>query len=80
MRIYAITEHSDPEQDRLDWLGQFSSCRCDEWERQGEKGVVLYPGIKEDVYVPFVKPDGRIRSHLVFGEDQIVVTIRPLVT
>lgn len=39
-----------------------------------------YPGIKEDVYVPFFKPDEAIRNELELGEDQIIVTIRPPAT
>jgi uncharacterized protein len=39
-----------------------------------------YPGIKEDVYVPFFKPDAAIRNELKLGEDQIIVTIRPPAT
>jgi uncharacterized protein len=39
-----------------------------------------YPGIKEDVYVPFFKPDRSIVDELGLGEDKIIVTIRPPAT
>jgi predicted glycosyltransferase len=42
--------------------------------------VSHYPGIKEDVYVPFFHPDGRIKSELGLDENNIVVTIRPPAT
>lgn len=42
--------------------------------------VTKYPGIKEDVYVPFFKPDAAIKSELGLGEDKVVVTIRPPAT
>lgn len=41
------------------------------------KNVLQYPGIKEDVYVPFFKPDGSIRSELGIRDDEILVSIRP---
>lgn len=46
----------------------------------GNTKVVKYPGIKEDVYVPFFKPDGSIQRELNLTADQIVVTIRPPAT
>lgn len=42
--------------------------------------VASYPGIKEDVYVPFFKPDSYIKDKLKLGDNQIVVTIRPPAT
>jgi predicted glycosyltransferase len=48
-------------------------------ERENTK-VVKYPGIKEDVYVPFFKPDASIRNALGLDEDGIIVTIRPPAT
>jgi len=39
-----------------------------------------YPGIKEDVYVPFFKPNPSIKDELKLHENQIVVTIRPPAT
>ena len=47
---------------------------------KGKTRVTHYPGIKEDVYVPFFKPNGTIKSDLGLGEDNIVVTIRPPAT
>ena len=44
----------------------------------GSRSKLLhYPGIKEDVYVPMFKQDPTIKSELGFGNDQLVVTIRP---
>ena len=42
--------------------------------------VRRYPGIKEDVYVPEFKPDGRIRGELRLSEEDLVVTMRPPAT
>ena len=52
------------------------------FERAGSsKGHVLqYPGIKEDVYVPFFKPDPGFRSKLGFSSSDLIVTIRPPAT
>jgi len=47
---------------------------------KGKTKLVKYPGIKEDVYVPFFKPDGSIRNALGLDEERIVVTIRPPAT
>jgi uncharacterized protein len=41
------------------------------------RSVFKYPGIKEDVYVPYFKPDPRIRETLGLNNDEIVVSIRP---
>jgi predicted glycosyltransferase len=39
-----------------------------------------FPGIKEDVYVPFFRPDDSLNDDLKLGEDKIIVTIRPPAT
>ena len=39
--------------------------------------VKSYPGIKEDVYVPFFKPDPSILETLGIREGHLLVTIRP---
>lgn len=39
-----------------------------------------YPGIKEDVYLPFFKPDLKLREQLGVGADEILVTLRPPAT
>lgn len=46
----------------------------------GKTRVAKYPGIKEDVYVPFFKPDGSIKSELGIREAMTVVTVRPPAT
>jgi uncharacterized protein len=43
----------------------------------GSQGVLTYPGIKEDVYVPRFRPEPGIREELGFTKDDVVVTIRP---
>jgi predicted glycosyltransferase len=52
------------------------------FERAGtSRGHVLqYPGIKEDVYVPFFRPDPGFRSKLGFSSSDLIVTIRPPAT
>jgi predicted glycosyltransferase len=42
--------------------------------------VHKYPGIKEDVYVPFFVPDPAIRKDLEIKEQDIVATVRPPAT
>jgi uncharacterized protein len=42
--------------------------------------VLQYPGIKEDVYVPFFRPDPSIRQMLRLSESDTVVTLRPPAT
>jgi predicted glycosyltransferase len=45
-----------------------------------DKGLFKYPGIKEDVYVPFFKPESKILKELDIPQDEILVTIRPPAT
>jgi predicted glycosyltransferase len=47
---------------------------------KGKTVVAKYPGIKEDVYVPFFRPDEAIKHQLNLADDRIVVTIRPPAT
>jgi predicted glycosyltransferase len=42
--------------------------------------VLHYPGIKEDVYVPFFQPDPSLKRTLGLQPNDIVVTIRPPAT
>lgn len=42
-----------------------------------KRGLRAYSGTKEDVYVPFFKPDASIVRQLNLGERDIVATIRP---
>lgn len=39
--------------------------------------VLIYPGIKEDVYVPRLKPEPTIKEDLGIRHDELLVTIRP---
>jgi predicted glycosyltransferase len=42
--------------------------------------ILHYPGIKEDVYVPFFQADHSLRATLGFKPNDVVVTIRPPAT
>jgi len=42
--------------------------------------VLHYPGIKEDVYTPFFRPDPSVKATLGLHPDDVVVTIRPPAT
>lgn len=44
------------------------------------RNLLTYPGIKEDVYVPFFKPDNSLRSGLGIKDAEILVSIRPPAT
>lgn len=44
------------------------------------QGVLKYPGLKEDVYVPRFRPDRSILSALAVPADHLVVTLRPPAT
>lgn len=46
----------------------------------GRNGVLKYPGIKEDVYVPDFKRDPGFRKQLGISEQAILVTLRPPAT
>jgi len=48
---------------------------------KSDKGRFLrYPGIKEDVYAPFFKPDPNILRELGVGRQDVLVSIRPPAT
>lgn len=42
--------------------------------------ILRYPGIKEDVYVPFFEPDPAIKARLGIDSNDLVVTLRPPAT
>lgn len=44
------------------------------------KGVLRYPGLKEDVYVPRFKPDSGLKKQLGIQETELLVTLRPPAT
>lgn len=46
-------------------------------EKSFRRGVRMYSGIKEDVYVPTFEPDPSILPQLDIRESEILVTIRP---
>jgi predicted glycosyltransferase len=48
--------------------------------RYGAEKVLRYPGIKEDVYVPFFRPDPGIKNQMGLQDKDLVVTIRPPAT
>ncbi len=39
--------------------------------------VSTYPGIKEDLYVPFFRPDPRLRAQLGVSEREVLAVVRP---
>lgn len=48
---------------------------------KSDKGRFLrYPGIKEDVYAPFLRPDTNILRELGIGRQDVLVSIRPPAT
>jgi len=44
------------------------------------KRLLKYPGIKEDVYLPYFEPDSKIKDELGINGTHIIVTIRPPAT
>ncbi len=42
--------------------------------------ILRYPGIKEDVYAPFFKPDPSIKSLIGLNASDLIVTLRPPAT
>jgi len=48
--------------------------------RKYKNGILHFPGIKEDVYIPFFSPDLKLRTSLGIKTDEILVTIRPPAT
>lgn len=48
--------------------------------KDGGPGIMTYPGIKEDVYVPWFRPDKELRTRLGISPDTIVVMVRPPAT
>jgi len=45
--------------------------------RAKAQSVLSYPGIKEDVYLPYFKPDESVIHELGLSTEKIIVTIRP---
>jgi hypothetical protein len=45
-----------------------------------KKGILRYPGLKEDVYVPSFKPDASLKKQLNINENDFLVTLRPPAT
>ncbi len=52
----------------------------DDPNRLKKDRILKYPGIKEDVYVPFFRPDPSLRDVLGISVDDLVVTLRPPAT
>jgi uncharacterized protein len=42
--------------------------------------VLTYPGLKEDVYIPQLRPDPSVKTQLGLSEADLVVTVRPPAT
>ena len=47
---------------------------------RARKGIMRYPGLKEDVYISRLKPDPSIRHELGLDGTDLVVTVRPPAT
>ena len=45
-----------------------------------KRRLLKYPGIKEDVYVPFFEPDPALMDQLGINNGEIIITIRPPAT
>ena len=58
------------------WMMSPELIPSDSWHMP-EGGVLHYPGIKEDVYVPNFTPDPTLLKRLNISERSIVVTLRP---
>jgi predicted glycosyltransferase len=56
-----------------------SALTADDLKGPAER-LLQYPGIKEDVYVPFFEPDSSMNRELGFQPDDLIVTIRPPAT
>jgi len=44
------------------------------------KQVLRYPGLKEDVYIPQLRPDPSVKTQLGLSEADLIVTVRPPAT
>ena len=64
---------------RKKWVLTPEVVPADNFKKSGTlaEHILHYPGIKEDVYVPFFEPDPSFREALGFSSQDIVVTIRP---
>lgn len=67
---------------RKTWIMVPDAIHPETYTRRGmlEDHVLQYPGIKEDVYVPFFRPDPLLANALELSANDIVVTIRPPAT
>jgi predicted glycosyltransferase len=45
-----------------------------------KRQVMRYPGLKEDVYIPQLRPDPSIKAQLGLNQTDLVVTVRPPAT
>jgi hypothetical protein len=61
------------------WVMTPEVIASDMFEKDGmlKDHVLHYPGIKEDVYVPFFQPDPSLKDTLGLQPSDVVVTIRP---
>ena len=59
-----------------DWLMAPEMIQASSFHLPKER-IITYPGIKEDVYVPFFKPDPAILNEFNVPKDHIIAVIRP---
>jgi uncharacterized protein len=62
------------------WLMMPSIVGEEEMELGAQKGIISYPGIKEDVYLGSLEPDQTLRTRLGIGADDLLITVRPPAT
>lgn len=67
---------------RKKWVLTPEVIPSDNFEKAGllRDHILHYPGIKEDVYVPFFQPDPSLPASLGISPDDVVVTLRPPAT
>jgi uncharacterized protein len=64
---------------RPDWL--FAPHYIPDSGRPHEKNTLMkYPGLKEDVYVPRLRPDASVLGQLGLNQSDLIVTVRPPAT
>lgn len=64
---------------RLDWI-LVPEAVLDSDVGAARFGIWHYPGLKEDVYVPRLRPDATLKKQLGVGETDLLVTVRPPAT
>jgi predicted glycosyltransferase len=87
IRSVCIFDYEHTENRTTDWIGSGQKrwimtpevIPIDILEKFGtpRDHILQYPGIKEDVYVPFFQPDSSLKAVLGIQPNDVVVTLRP---